>query len=184
MSTLIRKVKSDIEKKALPEVDFYTWLQSQVESITQYVSKIREIKDGKNVVSLNKIYELASGFTEFYTTHIAILSVYEDLKDKACEKASDFYDKLYLKMKEECDNSELLIGKKYKKKAPTQEEISKEIKQLPEYAEYKILKDQYEDYTRRYNAQNNLLKGLGKLDSIISIFQRGVNTEVKYLYLE
>jgi hypothetical protein len=184
MSTLIRKVKSDIEKKALSEVDFYTWLQGQLEGISEYVSKIKEIKEGKNVVSLNKIYELASGFTEFYTTHIAILSVYEDLRDKAMEKSSDFYDKLYLKIKEDCSNPESSIGNKYKKKSPTQEEISKEVKQLPEYEDYKILKDQFEDYNRRYNAQNNLLKGLGKLDSIISIFQRGVNTEVKYLYLE
>lgn len=171
------------EMHVLPYLD---WIRSQVDNISSFSNLIDILKDDqqRRVVSPMKVHECAAKFTEFYTKNIAYKAMYEEFAFKWQKQVDILFDTIYLVIKEEVTKESSPRGLKYKKKAATQKEIEMEMTTHPDYEKYIEFKSKAEDFQKKAKTQEEFIKGLGKLDSILSLLQRAANTEMKFLYLE
>jgi len=178
--------KIAIDENPMHEMDFFSWMKVQVESISKFSNLIEELKGEQigRVVSPMKIYECAAKFTEFYTKNIAYKAMYEEMAFIWKKQADKLYDTIYLSIKEEVTDESTTRGGKYKKKAATQKEIDMEMSTHQDYKAFLELNEKANDFEKKARTQEEFIKGLGKLDSILSLLQRASNTEMKFLYLE
>lgn len=186
MSSVIRKPKGDLFDDPLHDMSYLSWLKEQVNRIKEFADLVQEIEGESinKVITPNKLWECASKFTEFYTTNIAFVAVYEYYLDNWKSASEKKYSEMYLSVKQLVSDKSSEIGRKYASKAATMKEIGYEIMNHKDYPDYVKTLDKVKEYEEKIKTQKKFVESLGRQDRILSMLQRGMETELKYLYLE
>jgi hypothetical protein len=186
MSVIIRKPKSELFDDPIHDMNYLSWLKEQVDRIKVFSDLVHEIEGEtvQKVITPNKLWECASKFTEFYTTNIAFIAVYEFYLDRWKIESEKKYSEMYLNIKSLVSDKTSDVGRKYASKAATMKEIGYEILQHKDYDDYLKTLDKVKEYEDKIKTQKKFVEALGRQDKILNMLQRGMETELKYLYLE
>lgn len=182
----IRLPKGELYEDPIHQEPYLVWIQKQADKISVFADVIVELKDEvkRRTISPYRVLECAAKFTDFYIKNIAFKSIYLELADHWKKQASAKFDEIYLSIKVDVTDYSTVRGAKYKKKDATQKEIEKEMTTHPDYKRYEELNNKVLDFEKKANTQDEYIKGLGRLDQILSMLQRATQVELKYLYLE
>jgi hypothetical protein len=183
---LIRLPKNEVYNDPIHDESYLSWITTQAERISEYANVIEQLKEEgvRRAISPFKINECAAKLTEFYSKNVAFILIYEEMAEQWGKEAKEIYNAMYLDLKSQVADHSSGRGIKYKKKEATEKEIIMEMQTHQGYAGYIEKLRKAEEYEKKAKAQDRYMKGLGKLDSILSLLQRSINTEMKYLYLE
>jgi len=185
VSIKVRIPKSEMYEDTLHEKPFLYWIQEQTERIARQADVIQELKtEGVRAVVPARVHEAAATFTEFYVKNVSFKHIYEEFKETYDEEAKELYDNIYLDIKREVADHTKGKGVKYKKKEATEKEIKMEMRSHSDYSRYEEVLKKVRDYEKKIKAQDDYIKGLGKLDSILRMLQNAMEKELKYLCLE